>query len=76
MFLAVSAAVIGGTALAGGSGTIIGALFGGAVLAILRIGFTLQGVSADTFNIILGVAILVAMTLNVYVGRMRRAGRT
>jgi simple sugar transport system permease protein len=76
MFLAVSAAVIGGTALAGGAGTIIGAFFGTAVLAILRNGFTLQGVSANTFNIILGISILVAMTLNVYVGRMRRSGKT
>ncbi len=76
MFLAVSAAVIGGTALAGGAGTILGAFFGTAVLAILRNGFTLQGVSANTFNIILGISILVAMTLNVYVGRLRRSGRT
>jgi simple sugar transport system permease protein len=76
MFLAVSAAVIGGTALAGGAGTIIGAFFGTAVLAILRNGFTLQGVSANTFNIILGISILVAMTLNVYVGRLRRSGKT
>jgi len=76
MFLAVSAAVIGGTALAGGAGTIIGAFFGTAVLVIIRNGFTLQGVSANTFNIILGISILAAMTLNVYVGRLRRTGRT
>src|SRR5918995_37672 len=76
MFLAVSAAVIGGTALAGGSGTIIGALFGASVLAILPDGVTLQGVSADTFNVILGMAIIVTMALNVYVGRLRRAGGT
>lgn len=76
MFLGVSAAVIGGTALAGGSGTIIGAFFGASVLAILRNGFTLQGVSADTFSVILGIAIIVTMTLNVYVGRLRRSGGT
>jgi simple sugar transport system permease protein len=75
-FLAVSAAVIGGTALAGGSGTIIGAFFGTAVLFILRNGFTLEGVSANTFSIILGISILVTMTLNVYVGRLRRMGAT
>jgi simple sugar transport system permease protein len=75
-FFAVAAAVIGGTALAGGSGTIIGAFFGAAVLSILRNGFTLEGVSANTFTIILGIAILVAMTLNVYVGRLRRLGAT
>jgi simple sugar transport system permease protein len=75
-FLAVSAAVIGGTALAGGSGTVIGAFLGAAVLFIMRNGFTIEGVSANTFNIILGIAIIVAMTLNVYVGRLRRMGAT
>jgi simple sugar transport system permease protein len=74
MFTAVSAAVIGGTALAGGVGTVLGAFLGVTVLSILRNGFTLQGVSTYTFNIILGIAILIAMTVNVYVGRLRRAG--
>ena len=76
MFLGVSAAVIGGTALAGGAGTIVGAFFGAAVLSILRNGFTLQGVSANTFSIILGIAILITMALNVYVTRLRRSGGT
>jgi len=75
MFLAISAAVIGGTPLAGGVGTIFGAFIGTLVLSILRNGFTLQGVSAYTFNVILGVAILIVMVLNIYVGRLRR-GRT
>jgi simple sugar transport system permease protein len=72
MFLAISAAVIGGTLLAGGSGTVIGAFIGAAFLGILRDGFTIQGVSAFTFDLILGIAILVAMIVNVYVGRIRR----
>lgn len=75
MFFAVSAAVIGGTALAGGTGTIIGAFLGTVVLSIMQNGFSLQGVSAYTFNVILGIAILTAMTLNVYVGSLRRSGR-
>jgi simple sugar transport system permease protein len=75
MFLAISAAVIGGTPLAGGVGTIIGALIGTLVLSILRNGFTLEGVSAYTFNVILGIAILIVMVLNIYVGRLRRGGR-
>ena len=74
MFAAVSAAVIGGTALAGGVGTIIGAFFGTVVLSILQNGFSLQGVDAYTYNIILGIAILISMTANVYVGRLRRMG--
>jgi simple sugar transport system permease protein len=71
MFQAISAAVIGGTLLAGGSGTVVGAFIGATFLGILRDGFTIQGVSAFTFDLILGVAILVAMVLNVYVGRVR-----
>ncbi|HEU5158677.1 MAG TPA: ABC transporter permease [Streptosporangiaceae bacterium] len=76
MFTAVSAAVIGGTALAGGSGTVIGALLGAFVLAELRNGFNLIGISANPFNIILGLAILGSMILNVYLANLRRAGRT
>jgi simple sugar transport system permease protein len=76
MFAAISAAVIGGTALAGGSGTVLGAFIGACVLGILRDGFTLQGVSAFTFDLILGLAIIAAMILDIYVRRVRgRGGR-
>ena len=72
MFRAVSAAVIGGTLLAGGEGTAIGALIGALFLGVLRDGLTLQGVNADYLDFILGVAILVAMVINVYVARVRK----
>ena len=72
MFRAVSAAVIGGTLLPGGEGTAIGALIGALFLGILRDGLTLQGVNADYLDFILGIAILGAMTINVYVGRVRK----
>jgi simple sugar transport system permease protein len=75
MFLGVAAGVIGGTSLAGGSGTIIGGLIGAAVLGILSDGFTLIGVNAFTFNIILGAAILVAMIFNIHIVRLTRLGR-
>jgi simple sugar transport system permease protein len=75
VLLCIAAAVIGGTALLGGVGTVTGAFLGALVLVILRNGFTLQGISAYTYNIILGVAILIAMILNVYVARFRGAGR-
>jgi simple sugar transport system permease protein len=75
-FSAISAAVIGGTALAGGSGTIVGAFLGALVLAVLLNGFNLIGVNANPMFIVQGVAILVAMIANVYLSRLRRAGRT
>ncbi|HEY1609945.1 MAG TPA: ABC transporter permease [Paraburkholderia sp.] len=74
MFLAVAAAVIGGTPLTGGSGTIVGGLIGAAVLGILNDGFTLIGINAFMFNIILGAAILAAMVFNIHVTRLGRRG--
>ena len=76
MFAAVSAAVIGGTALAGGSGTVIGAFLGALALAELQNGMNLIGMSANPYFVILGLAILVSMIANVYLSRLRRAGRT
>jgi simple sugar transport system permease protein len=76
MFYAVAAAVIGGTAMLGGSGTIIGAFFGSMVLAILTDGFNVAGINANVLNIIFGAAILVAMIANVQLARLRGAGRT
>jgi simple sugar transport system permease protein len=75
MFYAVAAAVIGGTSLFGGSGTIIGAALGVLVLAVLNLGFTLQGISAYTFDLVLGIAIIVSMAFNVTLERIRQSGR-
>jgi simple sugar transport system permease protein len=69
MFSAISAVVIGGTALAGGFGTVIGAFIGAGVLALLQGGLSLQGVSANAFDLILGIAILSVMILNVTLSR-------
>lgn len=74
MFLAVAAGVIGGTPLAGGSGTVIGALIGAIVLGVLNDGFTLIGINAFTFDLILGGAILLAMLFNIHINRLRRGG--
>jgi len=74
MFLGVASGVIGGTAIAGGEGTIIGGLVGGILLGVLQDGFTLQGINAFTFNIIIGAAILIAMIANIHLARWRRGG--
>src|SRR6202050_3324543 len=75
MFYSVAAAVIGGTALLGGSGTIIGAFLGSIVLAVLTIGFSAEGISAYPLNIIFGGAILIAMIANIQLTRLRASGR-
>ena len=75
MFYAVAAAVIGGTAMLGGSGTIIGAFLGGIMLAVLTDGFEVIGISANPLPIVFGAAILIAMIANVQLTRLRERGR-
>ncbi|MGH7249309.1 MAG: ABC transporter permease, partial [Pseudomonadota bacterium] len=65
MFFGVASGVIGGTALTGGAGTIIGGLIGAIVLGVLQDGFTLQGINAFLFDGIIGAAILIAMVVNI-----------
>jgi simple sugar transport system permease protein len=71
LFQAISAAVIGGTLLQGGSGTVIGALIGALFLGILHDGLTIKGVNANYLDLYLGLAILLAMAINTYVARVR-----
>jgi simple sugar transport system permease protein len=75
MFLAVAGAVIGGTSLFGGVGTVIGGFIGVAVLIILRTGLNIIGVSPFTFELIIGLAILGSMIANVQVARLRTLGK-
>jgi simple sugar transport system permease protein len=71
LFLGISAAVIGGTLLRGGSGTVIGAFIGALFLGILTDGLVLIGTSADHRDLYLGLAIVIAMLINTYVSRVR-----
>ena len=73
---AISAVIIGGTLMTGGSGTVVGALIGALFLGVLNDGLVIKGVSADYVDLYLGIAIIIAMTVNVYIQRVRlRSGR-
>jgi simple sugar transport system permease protein len=72
LLIAIAGAVIGGTLLSGGSGTVVGAFIGALFLGMLKDGLILQGVNANYELFYTGLAIIVAMTANVYVGRARR----
>ena len=72
----IAAAIIGGTLMTGGDGTVIGAGIGALFLGILNEGLTIKGVSANYLDLYLGLAIIIAMTLNVVIRRVRTgAGR-
>lgn len=57
----IAAVVIGGTALSGGQGRIIGTLVGALMLGILRNGLTILNVSSFFQQIIIGAVIIVAV---------------
>jgi simple sugar transport system permease protein len=68
---AIASAVIGGTSLFGGSGTVIGALIGAFVVASLNDGLPLVGAQAGFADVPLGIAIIVAMILNIKLTALR-----
>jgi simple sugar transport system permease protein len=72
LLYAIAGAVIGGTLLSGGSGTVVGAFIGALFLGVLKDGLILQGVNANYLLFYSGLAIVIAMTANVFVARARR----
>jgi len=73
---AVGACVIGGTALTGGRGTVLGAFIGALLIGVLEDGLTLTGVSTNEFFIWVGVVIIIAMALNVQFDRIIARSRS
>ncbi|OLP54798.1 ribose ABC transporter permease [Rhizobium rhizosphaerae] len=61
---AIASAVIGGTSLIGGVGTISGTFIGAFVIGILRNGLNMNGVSAFIQQIIIGLVILVTVWID------------
>ena len=62
--LVIAAAVIGGTSLAGGSGTIIGAMLGALLMQSLQSGMVLLGVDSPLQSIVVGAVLVIAVWLD------------
>ncbi len=61
----IAAAVIGGTALSGGIGTIYGALLGALIMQSLQSGMAMVGVEAPYQNIVVGVVLVFAVYVDI-----------
>ena len=70
---AIAASFIGGAAVTGGVGTVIGAIIGGLVMGVLNNGMSLQGVSIDWQQAIKGLVLLAAVAFDVW-NKRRTAG--
>ena len=60
----ISATVLGGTNIAGGSGTIFGTVIGVCVFAVLANGLNLIGVSPFAQNLLMGLSLIVVLLIN------------
>ena len=61
----IAAAVIGGTALSGGVGTIYGAILGALIMQSLQSGMAMVGVDAPYQNIVVGVVLVFAVYIDI-----------
>ena len=69
---AIAATVIGGTSLLGGEGTVVGTLIGALIMAVLRNGLNLLGVSSFIQQVVIGSVIIAAVLIDMWL--KRRAG--
>lgn len=63
---AIAAVFIGGAAVTGGIGTIVGSIVGGLVIAVLNNGLQLLSVGADLVQMIKGLVLLIAVGIDVW----------
>ena len=69
---AVGAAIIGGTSMNGGYGTISGTLIGVYIMALLKIGLPLIGLAANWQQVITGLVLIFAVLMDVIRSNKRK----
>lgn len=67
---AIASAVIGGTFLMGGYGTIIGAFFGAFLMGMMRTGLVMVGAPAYWYQAFVGAILVIAATINIKLRRL------
>ena len=68
---AIAAAVIGGTSLMGGQGSVLGVLLGASIMGVLRNGLVLMAVSSYWQELIIGLVIVLAAVIDILRSRWR-----
>lgn len=62
---AIAAAVIGGTSLSGGEGTIVGTIIGALIMSVLKNGLNLTHVSQFWQQVIIGFVVIIAVFIDI-----------
>ncbi len=68
---AIAAAVIGGTSLMGGVGTVVGTVIGSFIIGILSVGLTMAGANYFMQQIVIGLVVIGAVTIDGLKGRRK-----
>jgi simple sugar transport system permease protein len=68
--LAITAAVLGGTSLFGGSGTVWGSVLGAILLSSIQIGLVLIGVPGSFYVTFIGIMLVVVVIVNTRIGQL------
>ena len=69
---AIAACFIGGAAVTGGVGTVVGAMVGGLLVGVMSNGMQLMGIDQSIQSVVKGLVLLLAVAFDVY--NKRRAG--
>jgi putative multiple sugar transport system permease protein len=70
---AIAACYIGGTAVAGGAGTVTGAVVGALIMGVLNNGMSLLGWSVDVQRVVKGLVLLAAVSVDLYFKQKKNA---
>ena len=70
---AIASAIIGGTALSGGKGSILGAILGALIIAVIRNGVVIIGLNIYWNNTVTGAVIIIAVAVDYFVKRRSKA---
>lgn len=73
LLIAIAATVMGGTKLAGGEGSVIGATFGAVLIALLTAGLTTLNIQAFYQQVAVGTAIILTLLVDQATRRRQRA---
>jgi ribose transport system permease protein len=71
--LVIAAAIIGGTGLSGGSGSVFGALLGALIISVIQGGLVQLAVDPNWSNFVTGAVIIAAVAVDAVVRRRRAA---
>ena len=68
----IAAVVVGGTALSGGAGSVVGTFLGACLIGLIGNGLILLGANSETEQIAKGVVIILAVMLDTAIRRRQR----